>query len=71
MAKFKTNKQKLQKMVREMDDVHLAFVVSQLLSQSDKVLKDKEAVRESMKNSMVHPDLWIAHNEELKKFLEQ
>lgn len=71
MAKFKTNRQLLKKMVTDIDDIHCAFIVSQLLSQADKVLGDKEAVMKEMENSIVHPNLWIAHNEELVKYLEQ
>jgi len=71
MAKRKTNKQLLQKFVREVDDIFLAFVVSELTSKATAVLKDKEGVRESMKNNIIHPDLWIKHNEVVLEYLEQ
>jgi hypothetical protein len=65
----KTNTQKIKKFLKEVDPIFHAFVVSELLAKADKVLADKDAVREDMKNSMIHPDLWIAFNEHVKEYL--
>ena len=67
----KTNKQLLQRFIREVDDIYLAFVVSELLTKAETVLKHENEVREEMKNSMVHPDLWLSYHRQVQKYLEQ
>lgn len=67
----KTNKQLLQKFVREVDDIYLAFVVAELLASAERVLKHEDEVREEMKDSMVHPDLWLSYHRQVQKYLEQ
>lgn len=65
MAKHKTNRQVLAKAIKEMDDVHLAFVRDMMLQSSEGILAQKEQIRESMKNSFIHPDLYLAAIQDL------
>jgi hypothetical protein len=55
----KTNRQVLMNMIKNMDEMHLIFVRERLLMVSENVLNQKEAVYEDMKNSFVHPQLYI------------
>lgn len=70
MAKRKTNKQLLQKYINDTDGVYLAFAVSELVSKAHNILKNEAEVREQMKNSMVHPDLWINYHKDILKYLD-
>lgn len=54
-----------------MDDIFLALVVSETTSKAKHVLSMEDEVREEMKNSMFHPDLWLKYHREVLKFLEQ
>ena len=55
----KTNRQVLMNMIKNMDEMHLIFVRERLLTVSEGALSQKEVVYEDMKNSFVHPQLYI------------
>jgi hypothetical protein len=59
MAKVKTNRQVLINLIKELDDVQLVILRERILAVSESVITQKDEIRESMKNSIIHPDLYI------------
>jgi hypothetical protein len=57
--KPKTNRQLFLQLIDEASDVELALIRERLWSAADEVVKNKEEVSEQMKNSIIHPSLYI------------
>jgi hypothetical protein len=66
-TKHKTNRQVLSKMVKDLDEIQLAILRSLILDASKGMLDKKDQVREQMKNSIIHPDLYLGSMEEIYK----
>lgn len=57
--KNKTNRQVLNKAIKDLNEIEVAFMRVKLLEAVDEVLNNEEEVRKEMANSIIHPDLWI------------
>ena len=57
--KPKTNRQVLTKAIKELSDIDLVFLRERLLTTCDETLKNREEVVESMKNSIISPNLYL------------
>ena len=57
--KNKTNRQVLNKAIKDLNDIEVAFMRVQLLQAIDDVLNNEDEVRKEMANSIIHPNLWI------------
>jgi len=57
--KQKTNRQLLTQLIKESSDVELALIRERLWTAADEVVKNKEEVMVQMKNSIIHPSLYI------------
>ena len=66
-AKRKTNRQVLSMMVKDLNEIQLAIFRSLVIEASKGVLDRKEQVREQMKHSIIHPDLYLGAMEEINK----
>lgn len=58
-TKRKTNRQVLSKMVKDMTEIELVIFRSLILDASKGMLDKSDKVREQMKNSIIHPDLYL------------
>lgn len=67
MKKPKTNRQILTQMIKELDDIDLVFVRERLLAVADAVVNNQEQIREQMKDSFVHPHVYISAMERVKE----
>jgi len=67
MKKPKTNRQVLTSAIKNLDDIYLVFMRERLLHCCDEVLENKDQVRMMMKDSMIHPDLYIKAMEAIQK----
>jgi hypothetical protein len=54
-----TNKQVIKTILRDLNDIELAILRERLLALSEAVITQKDAVREDMKRSFIHPDIYI------------
>jgi hypothetical protein len=63
--KLKTNKQLLIQLVNESNDIELAMIRERLWNVADEVIKNREQVTEQMKNSIIHPSLYIGTMEKV------
>jgi hypothetical protein len=68
--KPKTNRQILRKMVSELDDITLAIVRERLVECCRAVKENKDHIRESMKCSFIHPDLYIQSMEQINEYVK-
>jgi len=59
MDKVKTNRQALNKAIKELSDLDLVFLRDCILSACDKVLDNEEQIREDMVNHVISPNLYI------------
>lgn len=66
-TKYKTNRQVLSKMVKDLDEIQLAIFRSLIIDASKGMLDKREQVRKSMENSIIHPDLYLGTMEEIHK----
>lgn len=57
--KNKTNRQVLNKAIKDLNEIEVAFMRVKLLESVDEVLNNEDNVRKEMANSIIHPDLWI------------
>ena len=57
--KQKTNRQLLNQLIKESSDIELALIRERLWSAADEVVKNKEQITIDMKNSIIHPSLYI------------
>ena len=54
-----TNKQVFKALQRDLNDIEIAILRERLLTVSEAVITQKEAIRESMKDGFIAPDLYI------------
>ena len=57
--KPKTNRQLLTQLINESNDIDLVLIRERLWTAADEVIKNKEEVTEQMKNSIIHPRIYI------------
>jgi hypothetical protein len=68
--KNKTNRQVLNKAIKELNEIEVAFMRTQLLTACDEVLNNEEEVRKQMANSIISPELWINTMRNIKAKIE-
>lgn len=56
---MKTNKQVLNKAIKELGDIELVFLRERILEACDAVLNNETEVRKSMQRSIISPDLYL------------
>ena len=56
---MKTNRQVLNKAIKELSDIELAFLRERLLHICETTLAAENNVREEMQHSMISPDLFL------------
>ena len=68
--KRKTNVQFVKQIMEAGSPLNQIFVIECLEKYSKHVLDNKEALRKSMENHMIHPDAWISCAEHVQKELQ-
>jgi hypothetical protein len=68
--KNKTNRQVLNNAIKELNEIEVAFMRTQLLTACDEVLDNEDEVRKQMANSIVSPELWINTMRNIKEKIE-
>jgi len=59
MAKQKTNRIILTKLIKELDDMDLVMLRERIITVTKAVIDNEEQVRKDLKNSSIHPDMYI------------
>ena len=57
--KNKTNRQVMNKAIKDLNDIEVALLRVQLLQAIEDVLNNEDEVRKEMAHSIIHPNLWI------------
>jgi flagellar biosynthesis regulator FlaF len=65
-VKNKTNRQVLNKAIKDLNEIEVAFMRVQLLQAIDDVLNNEDEVRKEMKNSIINVNLWIGTMRSIK-----
>lgn len=64
--KNKTNRQVMNKAIKDLNDIEVALLRVQLLQAIDDVLNNEDEVRKEMANSIISPNLWIGTMRSIK-----
>lgn len=70
MARRKTNRQVLVKMVRELDDVYVMLLRLMVLEVTDEIIKNQEQYRIDMAKHIISPELYIRAAVEIKRLAD-
>ena len=62
---MKTNRKLLTDYIKNVDDLQLSIIRAILVADAEKIVANKEDVKEEYKNSIVSPDYVIYHAENL------
>jgi hypothetical protein len=64
--KSKTNRQVLTAAIKNLSDFELVILRERILSSVDEIVNNQDDVRESMKNHIISPDLFITSCQNIK-----
>lgn len=70
MAKQKTNRTILTKLIKELDDMDLAMLRERILTVTKAVIDNETQVRKDMQNGFIHPDMYINSMRKIYKLIE-
>ena len=65
------NIQFVKKMMESGSPLNQVFVIEAIAKYSEQVLSNKESLRQSMKDSLVHPEAWIGCAEHTLKLINE